>query len=78
MSDDGCPVRRTRELIELQHAVTGRDVIVVPVLVSKGMVSRDRVPRDIAGTPSIYSGEPLLPHAAMARWVERRVRESGN
>jgi hypothetical protein len=44
--------------------------------VSKGLVSRDKLPRDIAGTPSVYTGEPLLPHTAMARWIERRVRES--
>lgn len=70
-------VTRTRELIEMQRLITGRDAIVVPVLVSKGLVSRDKLPRDIAGTPSVYTGEPLLPHAAMARWIERRVRESG-
>ncbi len=69
-------VRRTRELIEMQQLITGREAIVVPVLVSKGSVSRDKLPRDIAGTPSVYVGEPLLPHTAMARWVERRVRES--
>lgn len=69
-------VTRTRELIEMQQLITGRDAIVVPVLVSKGLVSRDKLPRDIAGTPSIYVGEPLLPHSAMARWVERRVREA--
>lgn len=69
-------VRRVRELIELQHMATGREVIVVPVLVSKGTVSRDRVPNDIKGTPSVYSGEPLLPHPAMARWIEARVREA--
>ena len=69
-------VRRVRELIDLQRMATGQDVIVVPVLVSKGSVSRDKLPRDIAGTPSVYVGEPLLPHAAMARWVERRVQES--
>lgn len=67
-------VLRTRELIELQRTITGRDVIVVPVLVSKGSVSRDKLPRDIAGTPSLYNGEPLLPHVEIARWVESRVR----
>ncbi len=66
-------VRRVRELIELQHLATGKDVIVVPVLVSKGSVSRDKVPNDIKGTRSIYAGEPLLPHPAMARWIEARV-----
>jgi sirohydrochlorin ferrochelatase len=67
-------VRRVRDLIELQAMVTGTDVLVVPVLVSKGSVSRDKVPNDIRGTPSVYDGEPLLPHEAMARWVESRVR----
>lgn len=78
--DAPAPVRaeavlRVRELIALQQMVTGKDVIVVPVLVSKGSVSRDKVPNDIKGTPSVYSGDPLLPHAAIARWVEARVRE---
>ena len=69
-------VRRVRELIELQHMATGNEVIVVPVLVSKGSVSRDKVPNDIKGTRSVYAGEPLLPHPAMARWIETRVREA--
>lgn len=71
-------VTRVRELIALQQMATGKDVIVVPVLVSKGEVSRDKVPTDIKGTPSVYSGEPLLPHAAMSQWLEVRVREAGN
>lgn len=79
--DAPAPVRaeavlRTRELIDLQAQLTGRDVIVVPVLVSKGAVSRDKVPNDIRGTPSVYAGDPLLPHAEMARWVERVVQQS--
>jgi sirohydrochlorin cobaltochelatase len=79
--DAPAPVRaeavlRVRELIDLQHQLTGADVIVVPVLVSKGSVSRDKVPSDIAGTRSVYSGEPLLPHASIARWIEARVRAS--
>lgn len=69
-------VRRVRELIELQHLATGEEVIVVPVLVSAGSVSRDKVPNDIRGTPSRYSGDPLLPHPAMTRWIESRVREA--
>jgi sirohydrochlorin ferrochelatase len=68
-------VRRVRELIELQALATGKDVVVIPVLVSKGSVSRDKVPNDIRGTPSAYTGEPLAPHPALASWVERRVRE---
>jgi sirohydrochlorin cobaltochelatase len=71
-------VLRTRELIEMQTAMTGKHVIVVPVLISKGAVSRDKLPADIAGTTSVYNAEPLLPHSAMARWIESRVRASGS
>lgn len=69
-------VRRVRDLIELQRAATGRDVIVVPILVSRSSISRDKLPQDIAGTPSVYSGEVLLPHPAIARWIERQVRSA--
>lgn len=69
-------VLRTRELIAMQRLITGRDVIVVPVLVSKGSVSRDKLPADIRGTPSHYAPEPLLPHPAISRWIETRVRET--
>lgn len=68
-------VRRVRELIELQHLVTRQPVLVVPVLVSKGAISRDKLPNDLRGLPIIYSGEPLLPHPEITRWIEDRVRD---
>lgn len=68
-------VTRTRELIRLQHELTGQDVAVVPILVSTGSVSREKFPKDLAGLPVIYTGDALLPNAEMARWVEARVRE---
>ena len=67
-------VRRARELIEMQHAITGQPVLVVPVLISKGAISRDKLPNDLKGLPIVYSGEPLLPHPEMERWIESRVR----
>jgi len=69
----GEAVKRAREIIGLQRAATGHDVVVVPILVSSGDVSRRKLPADLAGTPIVYSGEPLLPDAQLARWVERRV-----
>ena len=69
-------VNRARELIELQNRLTGEKVAVVPVLVSKGKLSVEKIPADLAGLPIIYDGEPLLPHPALARWIEARVRES--
>ncbi len=66
-------VKHVRELVELQSALTGADVLVVPVLVSKGQVSRDKLPADLRGTQHVYVGEPLLPHPAMVQWIESRV-----
>jgi sirohydrochlorin ferrochelatase len=69
-------VARVRELIQLQHQLTGRDVVVVPVLISTGRVSTEKLPRDLAGLPMSYTDEGLLPHPGMARWVQARVREA--
>ena len=69
-------VKRAREIIGLQRAATGQDVIVVPILVSSGDVSNKKLPADLAGVPIVYSAAPILPHPAMAKWVERRVIEA--
>lgn len=69
-------VRGVREMIELQHELTGKPVVVVPILISTGSVSREKIPADLAGLPIVYSGEALLPHPGLARWVEARVREN--
>ena len=66
-------VKRTRELIEMQYLLTQKPVIVVPVLVSKGSINRSKLPQDLSGLPIVYSGEPLLPHPEMVRWIETRA-----
>lgn len=70
-------VASIRATIELQHLVTGKPVVVVPVLISTGQVSREKFPADIAGLPVVYNGDALLPHPGLARWLEARVREGG-
>jgi sirohydrochlorin ferrochelatase len=67
-------VRGIREIIELQSALTGRDVVVVPLLISKGYVTQ-KLRRDLEGLPIVYEGEGLLPHPELARWIARRVAE---
>ena len=67
-------VLRVREMIELLHEVTGDLVVVVPVLVSRGAISDEKLPADLHGLPIVYSGEALLPHEGIARWIEARVR----
>ena len=69
-------VTRVRELISMQYQITGDSVIVVPVLISRGRVSRETFMKDLAGLPVIYSGDPLLPHPALSLWLESRVREA--
>lgn len=68
-------VRRIREIIRLQNELTGRDVVVVPLLVSKGYVT-EKLRTDLEGLPVIYEGEGLLPHPELAKWIARRVGET--
>jgi sirohydrochlorin ferrochelatase len=70
-------VLRVREMIALQHDVTGQLVVVVPVLVSRGAISDEKLPADLTGLPIVYSGEALLPHEGIARWIEARARGVG-
>ncbi len=71
-------VRGLRDVIALQHELTRQDVVVVPVLISSGRISDEKIPRDLEGLPVAYSGEPLLPHPAVARWIEARVCEAAS
>jgi sirohydrochlorin cobaltochelatase len=65
-----------REIIQLQHELTGQPVVVVPILISTGSVSQEKFPVDLEGLPVIYTGDALLPHPGMADVVEARVREA--
>ncbi|HEX2165644.1 MAG TPA: CbiX/SirB N-terminal domain-containing protein [Longimicrobiales bacterium] len=69
-------VKVVREIIQLQHDLTGRDVVVVPALISRGQVSQEKIPADLAGLPVRYTGDALLPHEGLARWIERRVAQT--
>jgi sirohydrochlorin ferrochelatase len=71
-------VKEIRETILLQNAVTGNPVVVVPILVSSGSVSRTKIPGDLHDLPVVYSAVPLLPNPSMARWVEARVKSAAN
>ncbi|MEO8202165.1 MAG: CbiX/SirB N-terminal domain-containing protein [Gemmatimonadota bacterium] len=69
-------VLEIRNLIRLQAKATGHSVVVIPILVANGSMSRTTVPTDLAGLPIVYGNAALLPHPALARWVERMVREA--
>jgi sirohydrochlorin ferrochelatase len=67
-------VLRLRELITMQAELTGSSVTVIPILVSKGGISRSRVMQDLAGLQFRYSGDAIMPHPAIAEWIGRRIR----
>ncbi len=67
-------VREIRETIELQHRATGPVVVVVPILISSGRISAEKIPADLEGLPIAYDGTPLLPHPAITRWIESSVQ----
>jgi len=69
-------VQRVRDIIAMQRQITGQTVTVVPVLISKGRVSREKFTADLQGLDIRYDGTPLLPHALLAQWIERRVTEA--
>ena len=69
-------VRGIREAIGHQHALTGRDVVVVPLLISRSYLSTERLPADLEGLAIAYDGDGLLPHPELAAWISRRVREA--
>lgn len=69
-------VQRVRDIIDMQRQITGQTVTVVPVLISKGRVSREKFTADLHGLDIRYEGTPLLPHALLAQWIERRVTET--
>lgn len=66
-------IARLRELIALQAELTEAPVTVVPILVSKGGISRSRIMKDLEGLPVRYTDVPLVPHDAIASWIERRT-----
>ena len=66
-------VQRLRDLVALQAEMTGQPVVVVPILISRGGISRSRVMQDLQGLPIRYSDTGILPHPAIAKWAARRV-----
>jgi hypothetical protein len=36
-----------------------------------------KLPADLKDLPIVYTGDALLPHESMARWIEQRVRDQG-
>ncbi|MUT65650.1 sirohydrochlorin chelatase [Paenibacillus sp. NEAU-GSW1] len=67
------PDQAGERLKELQHQRPDEAVIVVPLFLSKGYFTNTVIPRRLSGLEYRYNGQAMLPHPAVARWLERRI-----
>ncbi len=66
-------IQRLRELVSMQAQLTGDTVVVIPILISRGGISRSRLTKDLEGLPVRYVDTSVLPHPAIAAWITRRA-----
>jgi sirohydrochlorin ferrochelatase len=64
-------VQAMRDSVLAMAGRGGDSVVAMPVMISSGSITRTKIPRDLADLPLRYHAEPLAPHAARARWIER-------
>lgn len=53
---------------------SGDSVVALPVMISSGLITRTKIPNDLAGLPLRYHAEPLAPLPQLSRWIERVAR----
>ncbi|MBI2841234.1 MAG: TonB-dependent receptor [Acidobacteria bacterium] len=76
LRDDAPPEVKDVALAQLRGAVaTSRErVLVVPVLLATGKVLF-QIPEVLKGLSYAWDGTPLIPHPALAEWIEQQARE---
>ncbi|GGG78578.1 sirohydrochlorin chelatase [Paenibacillus radicis (ex Gao et al. 2016)] len=67
------PDQAAERMRELQQKRPDEAVIVVPLFLSKGYFTNTVIPKRLSGLDYRYNGEAMLPHPAVARWIERRI-----
>lgn len=76
LRDDAPPPVKAAALAALRASVESAsergDVLVVPVLVARGKISA-QIPEILGGAKYRWDGTPLLPHPAIARWIEKQA-----
>ncbi|MBI2884647.1 MAG: hypothetical protein HYY15_00565 [Candidatus Omnitrophica bacterium] len=63
--------RQLRQAVEQAGQATR--VLVVPVLLAPGGIEQ-KIPKRLAGLSYAFTGETLLPHPALSRWIAARVQ----
>ena len=77
--DAAAPVRAAaiaamRDTVNALAARSADSVLVVPVMIAGGVLTRRTIPADIQGLPVRYHPVGLTPHPAIASWIERVAR----
>lgn len=62
-----------RRKVEYWSRERGMDVIVAPLFLSTGYFTKTMIPSRLSGLAHRYSGEALLPHPLLARWMSRQI-----
>lgn len=75
--DAPAPVRATavaamRDTVMALARRAGDSVVVMPVMISSGAITKVKIPRDLADLPVRYHPRPLAPLPMLARWIERQ------
>ena len=75
--DDAPAEVRSRAVEQIRDFVRQRStagpVLAVPVLIARGQISEKKIPEILAGLDCRYNGSALLPHPAIAEWVEGSI-----
>ena len=66
-------VAAMRDTVMALSRRAGDSVVVMPVMISSGTITKVKIPRDLADLPIRYHSRPLAPLPMLARWIERRA-----
>lgn len=67
----GAAVAAMRDAVRALVAHGADSVVALPVMISSGVITAVRIPRDLADLPVRYVSLPLAPLPPLARWIER-------
>lgn len=62
-----------REKVSLWSEARGLDVLVAPLFLSAGYFTKNAIPSRLEGLTYRYSGDALLPHPLLARWMSGQI-----
>jgi sirohydrochlorin ferrochelatase len=65
-------VAAMRDTVMVLSRRAADSVVVMPVMISSGTITKVKIPHDLTGLPIRYHPRPLAPLPMLARWIERQ------